>query len=53
MQKVREPAPIWAVELNIPGCRIRRWANRRRELLGLSPKTFSPPELPLSPSGAA
>ena len=33
----------WVVELNIAGCRIRRWAAKRRHLLGLSPGTFTPP----------
>lgn len=32
----------WIVELNIGGCRIRRWAQKRRHLLGLHPRTFAP-----------
>lgn len=30
-----EPARIWVVELNLPGWQIRRWARKRRHLLGI------------------
>lgn len=49
MRSVREPH--WVVELNIAGCRIQRWAQRRRELLVPNPRTFAPPEA--SEAGAA
>ncbi|HPZ93522.1 MAG TPA: hypothetical protein PK871_01195 [Mycobacterium sp.] len=42
MQSVTEPAtevaapvPQWAVEVNFVGCRIVRWAEKRRHLLGI------------------
>jgi hypothetical protein len=45
MQSVTEPAVAptvrpqhWVVELNIGGCQIRRWAQKRRHLLGLRPQ---------------
>ena len=33
--------PHWLVELNFAGCRISRWAEKRRHLLGLIPRSFS------------
>jgi len=30
----------WVVELNIGGCQIRRWAQKRRHLLSLRPRTL-------------
>lgn len=30
----------WVVELNFAGCRISRWAEKRRHLLGLNPRSF-------------
>jgi hypothetical protein len=38
-----EPAgrPRWIVELNIGGYTIRRWAEKRRHLLGLRPPTLT------------
>jgi len=43
---------MWMVELNIAGCRIRRWADRRRHLLAPVPRSFVAPELrwPLRPA---
>lgn len=32
--------PHWLVELNIAGCRINRWAQKRRHLLGLDRLSF-------------
>ncbi len=37
-----EQAPAWVVELNFAGCQILRWAQKRRHLLGLGPRTFAP-----------
>lgn len=31
---------MWVVELNIAGCRIRRWADKRRYLLAPDPRSF-------------
>lgn len=46
---------MWFVELNIAGCRIRRWADRRRHLLAPDPRSFVARELewPLRPSALA
>lgn len=46
---------MWMVELNILGCRFRRWADRRRHLLAPDPRSFTPRELewPLRPTSAA
>lgn len=49
MQSVIEPAASetavrpahWVVELNIGSCQIRRWAQKRRHLLGLRPRTLA------------
>ncbi len=31
--EVVTPRPQWVVEVNIGGCRFRRWADKRRHLL--------------------
>lgn len=46
------PGPEWVVELNFAGCRILRWAEKRRHLLGLNPRTFAHREAELRPSAA-
>ena len=33
--------PHWLVELNFAGCRISRWAEKRRHLLALNPRSFA------------
>ncbi len=44
------PGPEWVVELNFAGCRILRWAEKRRHLLGLSPRSFAPRDTELRPA---
>ena len=41
------PGPEWVVELNFAGCRIQRWAEKRRHLLGLNPSALALPHAPL------
>lgn len=37
----------WVVEVNFAGCRFLRWAEKRRHLLGLNPRSFVAPPAPL------
>ncbi len=41
---------MWVVELNFAGCRIRRWAEKRRHLIAPDPRSFAPREL--EPAGS-
>lgn len=41
MSAAEADRPHWLVELNFAGCRISRWAQKRRHLLGLSPRSFT------------
>jgi hypothetical protein len=36
---------MWVVELNFAGCRISRWAEKRRHLIAPNPRSFSAREL--------
>ena len=36
---------MWLVEFNIAGCRISRWAEKRRHLIAPDPRSFTPREL--------
>ena len=33
---------MWVVELNLPGYRIRRWAEKRRHLIAPNLRSFAP-----------
>lgn len=41
MQSTAPEQRKWVVELNFAGCRIQRWAEKRRHLLGLNPSALA------------
>ena len=47
MQSTAPEQRKWAVELNFAGCRIQRWAEKRRHLLGFNPSALALPHAPL------
>ena len=45
---------MWLVEFNFAGCRINRWAEKRRHLIAPDPRSFTSRELkPVAPARAA
>lgn len=51
MQSTEPNRQQWVVEFNFAGCRIMRWAEKRRHLLGVGlgsgPAPFHRPQAPL------
>ena len=43
MESTQPEQGNWVVELNFAGCRIQRWARKRRHLLGLGTQAFALP----------